>query len=191
MLSYPELEEFAIHVVQNPKEYIWLKCDMGYIKCQVSENSDLEVWDSSLRKNNVSQIHTHPRQCYVNVVFGCVSNTTYCFDDKSNTEYHKAKFISPTKNCQLVKMSRSMSATYAAPSGFLCEKVLPHSGVHTSGTVCVVDHSGDLDYQNAAFFSKKGINIILPEYEEADEFTVRRVCQSTLKDPESYSTLRI
>jgi hypothetical protein len=64
-------------ILQSPHELDWSVQGLGMMRLYLDDHRRLHIWDSSLRVENVSDMHTHPWNFKSHVVVGQVNNWKY------------------------------------------------------------------------------------------------------------------
>lgn len=81
-------EETLLDILKNPFNYEWEVQGFGMMRTYIAENTRLQIWNSDLVIENVTDIHTHPWDFYSIILQGKIINIKYKECAKS---YYKAK----------------------------------------------------------------------------------------------------
>lgn len=81
-------EETLLEILKNPFNYEWEVQGFGMMRTYIAENTRLQIWNSDLVVENVTDIHTHPWDFYSTILQGKIINIKYKECAKS---YYKAK----------------------------------------------------------------------------------------------------
>lgn len=150
-------------ILEHPRDYEWSFQGLGMLRCYLSREVRLHVWDPRLAVSNVSIIHTHPWNFESHVVAGRLIDTVYTETPllANGLTHHKqtiqcglgACVHGPMIDVRLIKRGDLTVGDSLGVIGYQTSYTRFRSAIHESrpepGTVTIVERQFDDDTEHA------------------------------------------
>lgn len=171
-------------ILQSPFDLKWSVQGLGLLRTYLSPEVRLHIWDSSLRVDNVSPLHTHPWHLASEIIAGKLKQHRY-IENSSGESYSSATIKCGENACTLsptIKVGLEQPLeTYYPGEKYSQFKDEIHNSLAEDGTVTIVERTFFEDRDTARVFWKGDGPFVSAEPRAATREEIERVTQKALK----------